>query len=337
MLITEAWGQLAQEYGILADASGDRAVDLVVRVPGWTPVPFDVQVFTAPLTPTLLGRAANRQRQAGHHARLLVVVPSATENLIAAAATQGVSVLIAPSDVGVPVAGMLVGPEGLVLRLEPPRDAGGAPQRRRPGRTPWGTYAVAFALIADAAGLSSQRDVAHRVGLTQARVSQVLRDLGAIVALSPDGPRFDPKELGTWLVEHYPRGPRVAATWLTLDAPIPSAVAAHELLESLDVEHAVSGEVAADWLAPWARPLQAWMWSRSLADLTEIGATPVGPREANLTLAVAEDPYLLASARRHGDGPPTVAPWRVWVDLVHQGHDESAEALMRALLKGSVR
>lgn len=337
MLIAEAWGQLAQEHGIVADASDDRAVDLVVRVPGWPPVPFDLKVFAAPLTPTLLARVASRQRQDGHHARLLVVVPSATENVIAVAATQGVSVLIAPSAVGVPVGGMLVGPEGRLLRLEPARDASGDPPRRRPGRTPWGTYAVAFALLADAAGLSSQRDVAHRVGLTQARVSQVLRDLGEIVALSADGPRFDPKELGAWLVEHYPRGPRVAATWLTLDAPIPSAAAAHELLEYLRVEHAVSGEVAADGLAPWARPQRVWMWSRSLADLTEIGATPVGPREANLTLAVAEDPYLLASARRHGDAPPTVAPWRVWVDLVHQGHDESAEALMRALLKGSVR
>ena len=36
MLIDEAWAQLAQEHGVLTDASPDRSADLVLRVPSWS-------------------------------------------------------------------------------------------------------------------------------------------------------------------------------------------------------------------------------------------------------------------------------------------------------------
>ena len=40
---------------------------------------------------------------------------------------------------------------------------------------------------------------------------------------------------------------------------------------------------------------------------------------------------------RGGWCPATVAPWRVWVDLVHEGSADAAAALQRTLLEGSIR
>lgn len=336
MLIEEAWSQLALQHGVTTDLPGDLGSDVLVRVPGWPDLLFDVKVFTAPLTPNSLIRLRERHHP-GAIAQLLVVVPAASENLLSVAESAGVSVLVAPPRSGVPVEGILVGPDGRALRLTPPDAPGNARPRRR-GRVPWGTFAVAFELLGMASGRITQQELADRLELSQARVSQILRDLETAAQVrSRDEARLDRRRLARWLADHYPGTPRAATTWLTLDPPASSTLAAHGLLAAKGVQHAVSGQVAADWLAPWERPQTAWIWSSSLADLSDIGATPVEPQEAMLTLAVAQDPYLLRTARRDKERPPVLAPWRVWVDLHQQGHHDAAGALERALIRGTVR
>ena len=114
MLIDEAWAQLAQEHGVLTDASPDRSADLVLRVPNWPPVPYDVKVFTSPLTPSGLSKLCDRRRHLDSTTQLLVVVPAASERLLSTAIERGVSVIVAPSNVGDEVRGVLVGPDGRI-------------------------------------------------------------------------------------------------------------------------------------------------------------------------------------------------------------------------------
>lgn len=71
--------------------------------------------------------------------------------------------------------------------------------------------------------------------------------------------------------------------------------------------------------------------------LQPAGLTPAPADAATVTLAVSEDPHLLSSARPAAAGMPLLPGWRVWVDLVHQGNDDAAEALADALVAGRTR
>lgn len=337
MLIDEVWAQLALSHGIAIETPRDPAIDVLLRVPGWPEaVAYDVKVSSSPMGPTTLAKVHSSHRLHSPQSRLLLFVPAATEALMEKAAEHGVSVLRAPRRAGEPVEGILVSPHGATRRLR----ADPAPERqpRRRGRIPWGTYAVAFEMLANDAMPTRQRELADKLGISQARVSQILSDLRPVAAKALMSPAVDRPALARWLVNEYPRDARVSTSWLTLAPTHVTVVGVHQHLSQANVEHAVSGQVAADLLAPWARPQKLWVWTRSAVDMTDAPATPVSPRDATLTVAVADDPYLLPSARQVGTHVlPVLAPWRVWVDLVHQEHHDAAEALHSALLNGKVR
>ncbi|UZN03538.1 hypothetical protein [Cellulomonas sp. S1-8] len=337
VLIDEVWAQLALTHGVTLETPRDPAVDVLLRVPGWPEaVAYDVKVFGSPMAPTTLAQIHSRHRPRSAQSRLLLFVPAATETLLEKAAEHGVSVLRAPKRAGEPIEGMLVSPDGATLRLRADPDPERQPRRR--GRIPWGTYAVAFEVLAADARPVRQRELADKFGISQPRVSQILRELHPVATKGPDASEVDRFALAQWLVDEYPRDPRVSTSWMTLVPTNLAVVSVHQHLRVAGVEHAVSGQVAADWLAPWARPQTLWMWTRSAVDMTAAAATPVSPRDATLTVAVADDPYLLASARQVGThASPVLAPWRVWVDLVHQGHHDAADVLLSALLEGKLR
>lgn len=337
MLVDEVWRQLATTHGITLDTPRDPAVDVLLRVPGWDqPVPYEVKVFTDPVPPTALAKIHARHRQRAAASRLLLVVPTAPETLLTAAVERGVSVLRGPRRTDDPVEGILLGAGGERARLGgEPDPARGA---RRRGRTPWATYAVAFGLLSAGAIPGTQRQLAAQFHISQPRVSQILAVLRPVAGPSLSSAQVDRDALAQWLVQQYPRDPRVVTRWMTLDPPIQTVDAVHLHLNRAGIEHAVSGQVAADCLAPWDRPQSLWVWARSALDMTDIPAAHVSSQDATLTVAVADDPYLLASARQlPGHDAPVLAPWRVWVDLVHQGHDAAADVLRQALLKGKVR
>lgn len=347
MLIADAWSQLAQEHGVLTGAPPESAGDGVqgdveLRVPGWAPAAYEVKTFLSPLAPSQLHKVMNKHRLRSRdwndqpEPLLLVVVPSATERMLEEAVAAGVSVVVTPRGPNDLVGGVLVGRSGELLHLAP-RAPDEAVKSARRGRVPWGTFAVAFELLGGPRAWANQEELAVRVGLSQPRVSQILRRLDARIHTLGGADVVDDAvrdRLAGWLVEHYPRQPRLATTWLTLDSPVQAAGQLENYLRSQNIAHVVTGEVAADRLAPWARPSTCWVWTACLADLEPIGATPVNVRDANLTLAVAEDPYVL---RNVDESRRTAAPWRVWLDLVHQGRLDSADTLRNALVAGKVR
>ncbi|MDO8107216.1 hypothetical protein Q6348_08415 [Isoptericola sp. b441] len=267
------------------------------------------------------------ERCPGTEVRLLVVTPAASPAVLAVAADLEVSILVADSG---GVTGVLRPPGAASVFLDRQQPALARP--RPPGRVPWGTYALAFALLD--APAPDQAILAARAGVTRSRATQVLATLGDLVAHTKQGwAPADHLALAGWLADHYPTTTPLSTTWASLDPPVHTAETVSAYLGAADVAHAVSGPVAADLLAPWARPSDALLWSASLVDLQPLGLTPAPHTEATLTLAVSPDPHLLPTARTARD-LPVLPGWRLWVDLVHHGHRDAADSLATAIIQG---
>ncbi|GHH75923.1 hypothetical protein [Promicromonospora soli] len=326
MLITEPWSTIADRLGIVVSAPPpDSGADIVLAGADWPMTAYRAKVFPAPIRPEGMRRHAAAARELG--VSLLVIVPSASPGVSRAALDENVSLLIVPPSPGSDVTGFLFSAAGRQDLADPVTEP---EPSRRPGRVPWATYALAFELLETPN--VSQRTLARRIGVTQPRVSQALRDLDNAVRRTQAGwEARSPDELADWILARYPWRPRIATSWLTLDAPVTAArrVTAH--LTERGIEHAVGGDVAADSVAPWARPFTAWIWAGAPIDLQETGATPTTASAANLFLAISDDPYLLKSATRAENGDSMLPAWRVWIDLVRQGHDDAALALRRHL------
>ncbi|WP_369369693.1 hypothetical protein AB1046_12820 [Promicromonospora sp. Populi] len=326
MLITEPWSTIAERLGLVATApSSESDADVVLRGVDWPTTAYRIKVFPTPLRPAGIHSHAAAARKQG--LRLLVVVPTASAGVRRAALDENVSLLVVPSSPRTPVTGFLYSSAGLRNLADP---VTASEPGRRPGRVPWATYAVGFELLETPD--VSQYALAQRIGVTQPRVSQALRDMGAAIRRTRTGwEAQSPDELADWLLSRYPWRPKMATSWLTLDAPVAAAQRTAAHLTEQGIEHAIGGDVAADSFAPWSRPATAWIWTTTPVDLQETSATPTTAGAANLFLAVSDDPYLLKSARRAENGASMLPPWRVWIDLVHQGHDDAALALRRHL------
>ncbi len=334
-LVTGVWAELANEHGIIADVPepGTRA-DVALSGPGMARTIVEVKRLARPLQPSAVRRLAEQAERSSADApvHLLLIAPAASPQARAAAEETGASLLVARE--GAPVEGFLRAGDGTTIHLAATEHDSAPPLAR--GRVPWGTYSVVFALLE--APAPDQHALAARAGVGRARVSQILSSLGGLAERSATGwAPTDSRALAGWLADHYPRRPLLATTWASLDPPVTAAEAISAHLDGLGIEHAVSGDVAADRLAPWARPTSAWLWCAAPVDLQPAGLTPAPADAAGVTLAVSEDPYLLPSAHRAGADLPMLPAWRVWVDLVHQDHQAAADALADAIVEGKAQ
>ncbi len=327
MLIAEVWASLATTHGLMLNPvtpRDDPAADIAVAGPGLPRTDYTVKVFPKALTPAQVRDV--RTREPGRH--LLLVVPAATARARSQARDLGVSLLVAPPGDAGQLMGTMIGSDRTRLDLDP---APVTPARRARGRIPWATYEVAFQLLA--APAHSQRDLASRAQVSQPRIAQVLDALGPLVGHDAGGWSPAPG-LAEWLVEHYPRTVDVTTSWLTLDPVGPFAARLGAHLEQEGIAHAFTGDVAADALAPWARPTTVRVWAQTPVDLTSLGLTPASPGSANVTVGLPQDPYVLTRTRLTPTGLRVQTPWRVWVDLAQHGDPQAAEHLAHALRTG---
>ncbi|KQR17575.1 hypothetical protein [Cellulomonas sp. Leaf334] len=306
----------------------DRRADIVLEGPELLPTAYDVKTVAA-LHPSLVSRYA-KKFVAYPAARPLVITESATSVALDAARDAGLSVLVAPERG--PVTGTLIDRDGrshtIETSHEPPNDP-----PTKPGRSPWGQLALTLALLNDPTP-RSQTELARETDLTQARVSQSFKQLNDMVERRHDGWTIRRRELASnWLVENYPR-PKTSATWLTLDAPVLATTVIAEVLSDAGVEYAVTGQVAADRYAPWARPDRTTIWAERLVDLSAARCTPVVAADATVTIVVPDDPRALHDAVER-DGLRLSDPWRVWVTLTQDGDEAAANHLRARLLDGA--
>ncbi|GCD20139.1 hypothetical protein CTKZ_17010 [Cellulomonas algicola] len=334
MLMSDVFVALAQAHGIVFRPSPALGVHapLTLTGPDMPATPYDVHT-TGALYPSRVRRySVDRYALAAARPRPLVIAASATRAARDTALEVGVSLLVAPD--GGPVTGVLIDASGRTHVVDAPTAHEAADEApRRSGRTPWGAYALAISLLHDPTP-RSQAALACEVSLTQPRVSQALRDMHAFVAREPAGWAVrDSDQLARWLRDRYPQ-PRTSATWLTLDAPVLATRAIAGALEDAGVRYAVTGQVAADSYAPWARPTRTTIWADQLVDLSAVGCTPARATDATVTIAVPDDPYALQDATLRG-GLHLADPWRVWLTLAQDGDDAAADRLREKLVQAA--
>ena len=319
MLIPQVWVDLAEHdlvvtlpdahHVILTGPSGERK--------------YLVRILPRPLGPAQVAKAA--ADASGAQLPGLLIAPKASPAAQHAALRAGMSLLLAPDSIGQLTRGHLISPTAGPLTLH---ETTATPVRR--GRRPWATIAIATYLLEGNA--STQDALAGRAGVSQARISQVLHALQRWVQRTDRGwTATDTAGLTQWLAEQPPPG-HTATTWLGLDDPAPTATTVAHWLTAQNVSYALSGDVAADLLAPWARPTRALVYVNQALDLTPLGLTPAPPDAATLELVVPDDPYILRDARLLPSDLVTAHPWRVWADTVARGNADAADALRAHLL-----
>lgn len=299
-----------------------------------------------PLNPSdIIALAADDQTEPA-----LVIVPAATPAARAALETAKWSWIV---DNGQQVVGVLrIGGRRIALN-ETETAAGGRHRRTRPGPVPWGTLTLVRRLIEHPH--ATQHELAVLAGISQPRVSQALRALAdeGLVQRSQAGWMVsDLDGLVQWWIESYPGPGGISTFWFGLDTPAAQARAVVDLLDPTDsrVDTAptsqlavvVSGDVAADILAPWRTPTRAVIYARTGLDLAGARLAPAGEAEATLELVVPRDPGVwppvrTAEARR--GGLSLADPLQVLWDLLRAPGPDAEEAAARlwTTLRDSIR
>jgi hypothetical protein len=175
---------------------------------------------------------------------------------------------------------------------------------RKRGRPGWGIFSVVRALLALEEG-ARQEELADFAHVSQPRVSQALREL-ATLGLAVRKPQgwivTDRAAAIDWWIAHYPGPGGMTSHWYGLDPVVQQAYRVHELLAAAGSRPAVSGDVAADLVAPWQTPRHALLYAGRGADLSAAGLTPASAEEGTLTLILPAD---------RGVWPISRTPWTV--------------------------
>lgn len=346
MLIpTDAWAALL-ESGITVRPTGPAEVELVAADEPAGAVTAVVERRLTALSPSHV-RGHHPPHDPPTRGALLLVVPSASPTALDAAAAAGISVVVADPTRPSAVTGRIVLSDRTVeLRGASTRPEAGQ-QPARPGRRPWGALTVVRRLLT--AGPTTQVALGRSAVVSQARVSQALSGLVAegLVRRTADTarPRWAPADwdaLVDWWLAHYPGPGGITTYWYGLAGVPEQARAAVAALSAAGMPVVVSGDVAADVLAPWRRAGRAVLYAdpagRPVHDeLTGAGLTPSGAGEATLELIVPADPgvWPAPGTAAAEAGLPLADPLQLLWDVARApGADvDQALAALRPVLK----
>lgn len=214
--------------------------------------------------------------------------------------------------------------------------------RPRPATAPGRRLApAAFAVMRHLATTSdplTQVALAEFAGVTQARVSQALGDLvgQGLIERTPLGWRApDRRALLVHLGDHYPGPGGLEIGWYGLDSPSEQVAA---VASAGGGRCAVSGDVAADAMAPWRVPTLGLVYTDAGVDPARAGLVATEVIEvATLIQCIPADWSVFA--RNHctvevaGVAVEVAHPTQVVVDLLTQGGEDRAAAAERVLRK----
>jgi hypothetical protein len=327
MLISEVWRVLT-DAGVEMVPVDSQHVELRH---GRRRVRMVLCASARPLRPGAVVAMAGRQAGPG-----LLVLPAATAESRRAAERAGWSWLV-----------LEPGRESGVLRLGNERVQLGRPDpdqdrpRGTPGRVPWGWLTLVRHLLGQPP--ATQRVLADWTHVSQPRVSQILTALAGRRLVRRTGAGWMVRDfdqlLREWL-DRYPGHGGISTHWYGLDSPRQQAQAAiHRLATDPGVRErcstapfaVLSGDLAADIIAPWRSPARAVVYARTGVDLAEAGLTPAGEEEATLELIVPADPgvWPLAStqfAPSADSSMPVADPLQVLWDVQRAPGPDSGEA-----------
>lgn len=168
-----------------------------------------------------------------------------------------------------------------------------------PRRPAWMRWAVERYLLL-AKEPVRQPMIAAALGTSQQSVSNAVRSLGELVADQPDG--FIAADRASML-EHwmgvYPGPGGQEFGWYSVDPIVEQVSTAVRTANLLGANPLVSGDVAADQLAPWKLPARGRIYLAEPVDLLGEGFVPAPVKEASLTTCVPRDPSIPGLAELH--------------------------------------
>ncbi|MER5453797.1 helix-turn-helix domain-containing protein [Micromonospora sp. NPDC002389] len=318
MLISESvWRALTEAGVALVPTGADRAE---MRY-GKARATLTVIASPTPLTPSAVAASISR-----HPNPCLVIVPAATVAVRQAIAAAGWSWLV---DTGQKVTGVLcLDGERVVLR--PPVETTKRSATR--GRVPWGTFTLVRRLIQHP--YVTQQELAAIVGISQPRVSQALASLAGrdlVHRTSRGWIVRDVDEAIRWWLSTYPGPGGISTHWFGLEPVVEQARTVVEAFAATaDATHVVvSGDVAADIIAPWHAPTRAILYAHTGLELAAAGFVPAGEEEATLELIVPRDPGLWPPSGKTPPGIPLVDPLQILWDVKRSPGPDSDEAAQR--------
>ena len=208
-----------------------------------------------------------------------------------------------------------------------------------------GTAAIARLLVAAEAPLTGVA-IAEAVGVSQPRVSQVLKQLTEhnAVRATEHGYFGRPARL----LDLYRRRARPLLRqperyWYSTRPAGEQAQRIVELAAAREAPVAFSADLAPDLLVPWRHPTLIVVYATESIALGDAGLVPAeGRADASLVLRWTRDPTLLSPAApwpTEVDGIPLTDPVQQWWDLLDLGGEDRAEAadrLRRAILDHAI-
>ncbi|WP_156313165.1 helix-turn-helix domain-containing protein [Micromonospora sp. HK10] len=317
LISTTAWRALTEAGVVLIPRDADR-IELTY---GTSRATLTVIASPTPLRPRDIAALVSR-----HAEPCLVIVPAATPGVREAVEAAGWSWL---AEDGQRITGVLrIGRQR--IGLQPPAAAAG--RSAKPGRVPWGTFTLVRRMIQRP--YATQQELAVLVGVSQPRVSQALRSLAEeeIVRRTPSGWTIrDIDAAIRWWLATYPGPGGISTYWYSLPPPVEQARAVVERVGTADRHGvAVSGDVAADIIAPWRAPNRAILYARTGVDLAGAGFVPAGEEEATLEFTVPKDPGLWPpSVEEVTVDLPLADPLQILWDVQRSPGPDSEEAAQR--------
>ena len=202
------------------------------------------------------------------------------------------------------------------------------PGRRR---NPWGRWAIMRAYLHDGEP-RSQVELAKETGVTQSAVSKSNSALGGLIVRSASGWRAtDRSALWDIFMAEYAGPGGITTHWYGLDAVTDQSNAVVAAGASAGVQVLVSGDSAADQLAPWRAPARAVIYATSGIALSKLGFAQTTGARATLTFTVPADQTIWATAASCSQrtNTPTVDPVMAAWDVSRTGGPDADEAVQR--------
>jgi len=195
-------------------------------------------------------------------------------------------------------------------------------------RRPWGRWAL-MRVLALTGEAHTQADLARMAGISQPAVSQVRDRLGSLVERTAVGWRVRDRSL-VWdtFMDEYAGAGGISSYWYGLDPITQQTDKVLALADALGVDALLSGDSAADRLAPWRIPAAGVVYTRSALDLRRDAFAESEPANATMTVIVPADRTIWATAAAWS--PVTTAdPLIVAWDLRHSGGPDARESADR--------
>lgn len=196
-------------------------------------------------------------------------------------------------------------------------------------RVAWGRYGLLRALARTRAP-RTQVQLAKEAGITQAGVSQVLKQLDRLVTKSADGwAAHDVRDLVDMFLLEYPGARGIKRHWFSLEAADRQAQRA--LDAGADADPILSGDVGADRIAPWRALGKVVLYGRTGVGLARAGFAEADAERASLEYIVPADQTIWATAIAYTEGrrPWTADPLMCAHDILRTGGPDAHEAVDR--------